>query len=72
MRARSKRLSSLACSLLLGAAILAAPAPAPAAVPVTLTHQGRLFDDLGLPITDSLELTFSLYSAPGDTVPIWS
>lgn len=38
-------------------------------VPATLTHQGRLFDDAGKPITDSLQITFNFYLAPNDAAP---
>ena len=39
------------------------------AVPGTLTHQGRLFDKTGKPITDTVSITFNFYDAPNDNVP---
>jgi hypothetical protein len=53
-----------------GLAALAAPAVA-SAVPGTLMHQGRLFDDGGAPVDATFDVTFSLYAQPADTEPLW-
>ncbi len=41
-------------------------------VPGTLTHQGRLFDTQGKPVTASLPITFNFYNALNDNVPAFS
>ena len=51
---------------------LALPAAALAAVPPTLTHQGRLFNDKGAPITDTLPMTFNFYDGPNSAAPVAS
>ena len=43
-----------------------------AAVPGTLTHQGRLYDDAGAPVTATLEVTFSIYEDPQSAAAIWT
>src|SRR4051812_43582053 len=58
-----------------GAVLLATAAPlgiAQAAVPGTLTHQGRLYKDSGDPVTDTLEITFAIYDTPGAAEPLWT
>lgn len=52
--------------------IATAMSRAEAAVPPTLTHQGRLFDSGNQPVNDQVEVTFSLYDAVGSGTPIWS
>ncbi|WP_437910363.1 collagen-like protein [Sorangium sp. So ce327] len=54
------------------AAVTALSGPAAAAVPVTITHQGRLFDSVGQPIDDTLDVVFAFYDAPDAPVPVWS
>ncbi|HRI70161.1 MAG TPA: collagen-like protein, partial [Polyangium sp.] len=44
---------------------------ASAAVPQTITNQGRLFDAEGAPIDGALDVVFSIYDAPDATTPIW-
>lgn len=58
----------------LGAGLLAfgAVVDAGAVVPETVTHQGRLFDAAGLPVTDALDVTFSLYDSSAGGNPVWS
>ncbi len=41
-------------------------------VPQTLTHQGRLYNAEGLPVSGPLDVTFNVYGAEGDATPIWS
>ena len=48
--------------------MLAAPA---AAVPQTLTHQGRLYDSNGAPVTATLDVVFALYDSPGAPTAVW-
>ena len=48
---------------LLAAGLCLLPAFASAAVPSTLTHQGRLIDAENVPVDAALSLTFSLYDA---------
>jgi hypothetical protein len=55
----------------LGLALAAGPATA-AGVPPAVTHQGRLFDAKGDPITDTLDITFAIYDAENAGAPIWS
>jgi hypothetical protein len=46
--------------------------PAAAQVPNSVTHQGRLLDDAGAPITGSAELLFSLHDAATGGSLVWS
>lgn len=57
---------------LLAAAGLCFAGVAAAAVPTTVTHQGRLFNASGQPINETLDVTFAIYDAADATVPIWS
>jgi len=43
-----------------------------AQVPDTITHQGRLYDDAGLPVSDTLDVEFALYSGPATGASLWS
>ncbi|WP_061612044.1 hypothetical protein [Sorangium cellulosum] len=54
------------------AVVTALAGPAAAAIPITITHQGRLFDAAGQPIDDTLDVVFALYEAVDAPVPIWS
>lgn len=45
-------------------ALLTGTTSAFAKVPGTLTHQGRLYDASGKPLTDTLSITFALYDGP--------
>ncbi|AUX43175.1 uncharacterized protein SOCE26_046180 [Sorangium cellulosum] len=45
---------------------------AAAAVPGTITHQGRLFDAEDQPIDGTLDVVFALYDTRSATVPVWS
>lgn len=49
----------------------AASLTAQAAVPTTLTHQGRLFDASGKPINDTIEVQFAIYDLAAAPTPIW-
>ena len=43
-----------------------------AAVPLELTHSGRLFDSSGTPLDGSHDLAVSLYDAPAGSTPSWT
>lgn len=68
--------TSLSLRRLLAAALLAAgglvAAPASAAVPGTLTHQGRLYDAAQTPVNGTVDVVFAIYDSPSATVPLWS
>jgi hypothetical protein len=53
------------------AAMLLVP-EARAAVPGTITHQGRLFDEEGDAVTDMLDVTFTIYDAAEDGQAVWT
>src|SRR5512139_3794315 len=60
----------LAATVLVGG--LCAATRADAAVPLTITNQGRLFDASDAPINGSLTVTFAIYDAPDAQTPLWS
>src|SRR5687768_2052555 len=43
-----------------------------AAVPETITHQGRLFDAKGEPISESLDVSFTLFDAVQGGAAVWT
>jgi archaellum component FlaG (FlaF/FlaG flagellin family) len=45
---------------------------AAAVVPGTITHQGRLFDTEGTPISDTLDVTFTIYDYPNGGSVLWT
>lgn len=53
-------------------ASLLVPAYASAAVPQTLTQQGRLLNMDGTPVAGPVRMIFALYSSTTDTTPIWT
>src|SRR5689334_10394227 len=65
---RMKRL--FGASILLGCAAYAGASWA--AVPPSTTHQGRLFDKNGAPVSEVLDVTFALYNSDSAGKPIWS
>src|SRR5689334_22699705 len=62
--------SFLVAVMLAGVAAIAPRAAA--AVPPTITNQGRLFDAGGAPIEGQLSVLFAIYDAEDATTPIWS
>ncbi|WP_437579881.1 collagen-like protein [Sorangium sp. So ce887] len=56
----------------LAAVAVAGAGTAAAAVPATITHQGRLFDERNAPISETLDVVFALYDERGASTPIWS
>jgi hypothetical protein len=63
-------LRCLATSVVAATAFLATSAAA--AVPTSVTHQGRLFTPEGTPVDDTIDVEFAIYDAEDGTVPIWS
>jgi len=66
------RTRKILSALILAAAGTCFAGVASAAVPTTITHQGRLYDAEGQPISETLEVTFALYDAVDAAVPVWS
>jgi hypothetical protein len=54
------------------AASLALGATTEAAVPASVTHQGRLFDKMDAPVTGSLDVVFTLYTAATGGTSVWT
>jgi hypothetical protein len=63
MTLRASRRFIAALNAALAASLLAASLAA--AVPTTITHQGRLFDAQGEPVTSTLPVVFTVYDGPG-------
>lgn len=59
-----------ASAVLLAASALGGVAAA--AVPTTITHQGRLYNANNEPISKQMDLKFALYDTPGAVNPMWS
>ncbi|WP_437746011.1 collagen-like protein [Sorangium sp. So ce1504] len=59
-----------ASALAAGAVVLAGTAAA--AVPATVTHQGRLYDERDVPISATLDVVFALYDERDASTPLWS
>lgn len=60
------------CSFAAGmVALLMVAGPATAEVPSRLTHQGRLLDDEGEPVTESRQATFTLYDSKTGGAVLW-
>ncbi|HVK69242.1 MAG TPA: collagen-like protein, partial [Polyangium sp.] len=57
---------------LLAGSVSATAMSTSAAVPVTITNQGRLFDADDAPINGSLTVTFAIYDAANAQTPLWS
>ncbi|HRI67687.1 MAG TPA: collagen-like protein, partial [Polyangium sp.] len=52
---------------------VSSPCSAEAAVPATMTHQGRLFDANNVPITATINVVFALYdSEDPNATPLWT
>src|SRR5690349_12179788 len=62
MTIRTIRRVVAASMIALGAATVA-PLGASAAVPGTITHQGRLFDAKSVPVNETLDVVFSIYDS---------
>jgi hypothetical protein len=70
MRPRTIR-RLLAATVMAGVIAAVAP-PAEAAVPQTITNQGRLFEAEGGPIEGTLTVLFAIYDSADAKDPIWS
>jgi hypothetical protein len=57
---------------ILAAASASFASSALAAVPTTMTHQGRLYGAEGQPVHDTLDVEFAIYDSDGAADPIWS
>src|SRR5215471_15840677 len=55
-----------------GVSLVVGSANVPAAVPTFLTHQGRLFDDGGQPISASQLVIYRVYDAATDGSVLWT
>ncbi|WP_275939278.1 collagen-like protein [Polyangium spumosum] len=53
-------------------ALCAGAAAAEAAVPQTITHQGRLYDAKDAPVNGTLQVRFAIYADASSVDPIWS
>lgn len=49
-----------------------AACPTMASVPSQVSYQGRLTDNGGLPLTDTVSLKFSIYNSPGGGIALWT
>ena len=49
----------------------ALPNSPPVPVPYLINYQGRLLDDTGTPINDTVDLTFGIWRDPGDPIAVW-
>ncbi len=64
--------SGLLLTLVLAAVALARPATQlTGPVPTQINYQGYLTDDSGVPISDTLTITFTLYADAGGTTDLW-
>jgi hypothetical protein len=71
MKTRSILQAAVASAMATG--ILLSTGGALAAVPSTLTHQGRLFDANDMPVTQTLDVVFALYESEATAAtPLWT
>jgi hypothetical protein len=66
-----KYVSSLAIALALLSVTLMS-AGASAAVPLTMTHQGRLLDAADQPVNDVFDITYRIFEVPSGGSPLWT
>ena len=66
------KIRTILTASILAAASASSARSALAAVPETMTHQGRLYNAEGQPITDTLDVEFALYDTSSADAPIWS
>src|SRR4051812_29220098 len=62
----------LCVAAFLATSVIAIAPAASAAVPPTITNQGRLFDENDEPIDGPIKVLFAIYDAADAEVPIWS
>src|SRR5262245_17962741 len=67
-RERTMRIQTIrrlfAVSAIAFGTVWGAASSASAAVPGSITHQGRLFDTKGAPVTDTLDVVITIYDGP--------
>src|SRR5687768_4421987 len=61
-----------AAAAVMAAGMALASSSAEAAVPPTITHQGRLFDAKGAPVSQELDVVFTLYADADGVTEIWT
>ncbi len=66
------RKRGLAAVVTLGLVASVASVALAADVPGTMTHQGRLFDNAGMPVSSTVSITFNLYDGPNANIPLVS
>ena len=66
------RVPGLIAASLAVPAVLFAASVALAAVPSTLTEQGRVFDAAGAPLAGTVPIRFAVYASPTGGAPLWS
>ena len=69
---RAPRLALYCAAAMLGLVIVAAVTSSHAAVPLVLSHQGRLLDASDQPLNGTFTLIYSIYEAPTGGVPLWT
>src|SRR6185436_5528001 len=67
-----KRMIRWSPLVLAAAPLLLVASSLQAAVPLTLTQQGRLFDPAGAPLNATVAVTFAIYDSPSGGQPLWS
>jgi hypothetical protein len=70
MRARALRFLLAAAAMAASAATFSAGAGA--TVPLTVTHQGRLFDVNGAPLDATVTVQFAIYDQPVGGAQLWT
>ncbi|WP_437680634.1 collagen-like protein [Sorangium sp. So ce131] len=69
---RTSTIARCVAASALAAGVVAGAGRAAAAVPATITHQGRLYNANDAPINDTIEVVFALYDDLEASTPIWS
>ncbi|AUX41501.1 uncharacterized protein SOCE26_029150 [Sorangium cellulosum] len=69
---KTSTIARCAAASALAAGVIAGAGRAAAAVPATITHQGRLYDANDAPINETIEVVFALYDDLDASTPIWS
>lgn len=72
-RKRERTMKVLSIFLATAMGVVSLTGLAEAAVPATMTHQGRLFDANNTPVTATIDVTFALYdSEDPNATPLWT
>src|SRR4051812_11167145 len=67
-----RALRGMVGAALVAGGILGTTSVALAAVPKTITHQGRLYDATDKPVDATLSVTFAIYASAAGGAPIWT